>query len=151
MPPKRTHDDAQTSLKEKLQTLQGTNARGRRNGVTNAINGSSLKEVDNASTNSGQTSTDLSSSNVSFAPLEFLRPTTTMRPRPLTVLLQYRSNGLLKNLPFFKDTDEHTTSTHLQPSRILSATSCSVRASGAFHPRWHDRNRSGEYKRTSWH
>lgn len=66
MPPKRTHDEAQpASLKEKLQHLQGTNARGRRNGGANTINGSGLKEVDNASTNSGQTSSDLSSSNVS--------------------------------------------------------------------------------------
>jgi hypothetical protein len=65
MPPKRTqaHDEAHTSLKDKLQNLQGSNARGgRRNGGAGALNGSSLKEVDNASTNSGQTSTDLSSS-----------------------------------------------------------------------------------------
>lgn len=73
MPPKRTHntDEAHTSLKDKLQNLQGPNARGvRRNGGPGAMNGSSLKEVDNASTNSGHTSTDLSSSgNVSRAPL----------------------------------------------------------------------------------
>jgi hypothetical protein len=65
MPPKRTHphDEAHASLKDKLQTLQGSNARGgRRNGGPTALNGSNLKEVDNASTNSGQTSTDLSSS-----------------------------------------------------------------------------------------
>ncbi|RII05836.1 hypothetical protein CUC08_Gglean009051 [Alternaria sp. MG1] len=65
MPPKRTHahDEAHTSLKDKLQNLQGSNARGgRRNGGPNVANGSALKEVDNASTHSGQTSTDLSSS-----------------------------------------------------------------------------------------
>ncbi|KAJ4288435.1 hypothetical protein N0V90_011670 [Kalmusia sp. IMI 367209] len=59
MPPKRAHEDPQ-SLKEKLHSLQaGTNARGRRNGNANHINGSNLKEVmssngDNASTHSGQ-------------------------------------------------------------------------------------------------
>ncbi|KAF2791023.1 hypothetical protein K505DRAFT_377087 [Melanomma pulvis-pyrius CBS 109.77] len=58
MPPKRTQEDPLT-LKEKLHSLQGTNARGRRNGTTNLANGSHLKEVmsstaDNASTNSGQ-------------------------------------------------------------------------------------------------
>lgn len=59
MPPaKRTHEDT-TSLKEKLHSLQGTNARGRRNGASILTNGSHLKEVmsstaDNASTNSGQ-------------------------------------------------------------------------------------------------
>lgn len=59
MPPsKRTQDDPQ-SLKEKLHSLQGNGARGRRNGNGNAANGSNLKEVmssngDNASTNSGQ-------------------------------------------------------------------------------------------------
>jgi histone deacetylase complex subunit SAP30 len=67
MPPKRNHDDAaHNPLKDKLQNLQGSNARGGRRNGQNVINGSSLKEVDNASTNSGQTSTDLSSSgNVS--------------------------------------------------------------------------------------
>lgn len=79
MPPKRNHDEAQTaSLKEKLQHIQGTNPRGRRNGGT--TNGSNLKEVDNASTNSGQTSNDLNSSNVSYAPaplqVPHRRPTT---------------------------------------------------------------------------
>jgi histone deacetylase complex subunit SAP30 len=70
MPPKRNHDDAaHSSLKDKLQNLQGSNARGGRRNGPNAMNGSSLKEVDNASTNSGQTSTDLSSSgNVSRDP-----------------------------------------------------------------------------------
>ncbi|KAH9877046.1 hypothetical protein IAQ61_002407 [Plenodomus lingam] len=66
MPPKRTHDEPQPgSLKEKLQHLQASNAnaRGRRNGGANTMNGSSLKEVDNASTNSGQTSHDSSSSS----------------------------------------------------------------------------------------
>lgn len=61
MPPKRNAEDVQT-LKEKLQS---TNARGRRNGGAHPANGSSLKEVDNASTNSGQTSNDLDTSNVS--------------------------------------------------------------------------------------
>jgi len=62
MPPKRNTEDVQT-LKEKLQS---TNARGRRTGGTHPTNGSSLKEVDNASTNSGQTSNDLDTSNVSY-------------------------------------------------------------------------------------
>ena len=59
MPPKRTHEDAQ-SLKEKLHSLPGhTNARGRRTGNAAHANGSNLKEVmssngDNASTHSGQ-------------------------------------------------------------------------------------------------
>ncbi|KAH9868924.1 hypothetical protein J1614_007999 [Plenodomus biglobosus] len=69
MPPKRSHDESQpASLKEKLQHLQtsNANARGRRNGGANAINGSSLKEVDNASTNSGQTCSDSSSSNIKW-------------------------------------------------------------------------------------
>ncbi len=61
MPPKRNPEDVQT-LKEKLHN---TNARGRRTGGTQPTNGSSLKEVDNASTNSGQTSNDLDTSNVS--------------------------------------------------------------------------------------
>lgn len=61
MPPKRNTEDVQT-LKEKLHN---TNARGRRTGGTQATNGSSLKEVDNASTNSGQTSNDVDTSNVS--------------------------------------------------------------------------------------
>ena len=67
MPPKRNPEDPPQNLKEKLQSLQSTNARGRRNGGANTMNGSNLKEVDNASTNSGQTSNDLSSSNVSSA------------------------------------------------------------------------------------
>ncbi|KAF2125102.1 hypothetical protein P153DRAFT_370424 [Dothidotthia symphoricarpi CBS 119687] len=67
MPPaKRVHEDAQ-QLKEKLHSLQGTNARGRRNGGIVTTNGSSLKEVDNASTNSGHTSTEASSSNMKWA------------------------------------------------------------------------------------
>ncbi|KAF2469659.1 uncharacterized protein BDR25DRAFT_178738, partial [Lindgomyces ingoldianus] len=59
MPPaKRAHEDTLT-LKEKLHSLQGTTARGRRNGHASLTNGSNLKEVmsstaDNASTNSGQ-------------------------------------------------------------------------------------------------
>lgn len=70
MPPKRAHDDSQSaSLKDKLQHLQNSNsnARGRRNGGANALNGSNLKEVDNASSNSGQTSNDSSSSHVRLA------------------------------------------------------------------------------------
>ena len=42
MPPKRSHnaDDAQPSLKDKLQNLQASNARGpRRNGAASIING----------------------------------------------------------------------------------------------------------------
>lgn len=74
MPPKRNPDDAPQNLKEKLQNLQNANARGRRPGGANAVNGSSLKEVDNASTNSGQTSNDVSSSNVSSAPLGAIIP-----------------------------------------------------------------------------
>ncbi|KAJ4363049.1 hypothetical protein N0V83_010167 [Neocucurbitaria cava] len=70
MPPKRNPEDAPQNLKEKLQSLQGTNARGRRNGGANAMNGSSLKEVDNASTNSGQTTNDLSSSNIKWSSQE---------------------------------------------------------------------------------
>jgi histone deacetylase complex subunit SAP30 len=64
MPPKKNHDDSTQLLKEKLQ---GANARDRRNGKAAAANGSSLKEVDNASTNSGQTLNDNNSSNVSLA------------------------------------------------------------------------------------
>ncbi len=65
MPPKRVTEDGPQNLKEKLSALQGTNARGRRNGGQNAMNGGVLKEADIASTNSGQTSNELSSSNVS--------------------------------------------------------------------------------------
>jgi hypothetical protein len=61
MPPKKIHDDSTQLLKEKLQ---GANAR--RNGKAAATNGSGLKEVDNASTNSGQTNADSNSSNVSL-------------------------------------------------------------------------------------
>ncbi|KAL6710977.1 hypothetical protein ACN47E_006852 [Coniothyrium glycines] len=61
MPPKRNPDDTQ-SLKAKLQ-----DARGRRNGGIQAVNGSIPKEVDNASTNSGATSSDQSSSNIKWA------------------------------------------------------------------------------------
>jgi histone deacetylase complex subunit SAP30 len=61
MPPKKTYDDSTQLLKEKLQ---GANVR--RNGKAAATNGSGLKEVDNASTNSGHTNTDLNSSNVSL-------------------------------------------------------------------------------------
>lgn len=69
MPPKKNYDDSTQLLKEKLQN---TNGRGR-NGKAATTNGSSLKEVDNASTNSGQTSNESNSSNVSSA---------MFRPRP---------------------------------------------------------------------
>jgi hypothetical protein len=63
MPPKKNVDENTPTqlLKEKLQ---GANSRDRRNGRANAAGGSGLKEVDNASTNSGQTTHD-STSNVS--------------------------------------------------------------------------------------
>ncbi|KAF1946946.1 hypothetical protein EJ02DRAFT_200288 [Clathrospora elynae] len=68
MPPKRIiHDEAHmtSSLKDNLkeQHLQGASARGRRNGGNNAMNGSSLKDVDNASSSTGQTASDPSSSS----------------------------------------------------------------------------------------
>ena len=72
MPPaKRLQEDTST-LKDKLHSLQGANARGRRNGASNLANGSHLKEVmsstaDNASTNSGQNDHS-SSSGVSYRP-----------------------------------------------------------------------------------
>jgi hypothetical protein len=59
MPPKRQHHDEASAIKEKLQ-----GARDRRNGRAAATNGSSLKEVDNASVHSGQTSIDSNPSNV---------------------------------------------------------------------------------------
>jgi histone deacetylase complex subunit SAP30 len=62
MPPKRQHEDG-TALKEKLQ--QSANPHNRRNGKTTAVNGSALKEVDNASS---QTSNDTNPSNVSPSP-----------------------------------------------------------------------------------
>ena len=90
MPPKRNTEDVQT-LKEKLQN---TNARGRRTGGTHLTNGSSLKEVDHASTNSGQTSNDLDTSNVSH------------RLIPLRLLLLYTTTrqcaSLVDNHPIFR-------------------------------------------------
>jgi hypothetical protein len=71
MPPKKQHDDA-AAVKEKLQ-----GARDRRNG--RALNGSSLKEVDNASVHSGQTASDTSSSNV--RPAGFGLPLPAQSPR----------------------------------------------------------------------
>jgi histone deacetylase complex subunit SAP30 len=59
MPPKKQYDDNTQLLKEKLQGAS------RRNGRVSTTNGSNLKEVDNASTNSGQTSNDSNPSNVS--------------------------------------------------------------------------------------
>jgi hypothetical protein len=90
MPPaKRNHDDVQT-LKEKLQ---GSNARGRRTqGATSQpATSSALKEVDNASTNSGHTAHDTTSSHVSHTtpPATFTTPTTpttTPHPPPLSCL-----------------------------------------------------------------
>jgi hypothetical protein len=61
MPPRRTHDSDPQSLKEKLHA----NARDRRTGKAAATNGSSLKEVDNVSTHSGQHSGETNASNVS--------------------------------------------------------------------------------------
>ena len=79
MPPaKRTQEDPQ-SLKEKLHSLQGSSARGRRNGTNTTANGNHSKDVmsstaDNASTHSGQN--DHSSSGVSSSrpPLAPARP-----------------------------------------------------------------------------
>lgn len=59
MPPaKRSHEDPQ-ALKEKLHALQGTNARGRRNGNANLANGNHARDSaslngDNASSSGGQ-------------------------------------------------------------------------------------------------
>jgi hypothetical protein len=64
MPPKKQYDDSTQLLKEKLQGAS------RRNGRVSTTNGSNLKEVDNASTNSGQTSSDSNPSNVSAVTLE---------------------------------------------------------------------------------
>jgi histone deacetylase complex subunit SAP30 len=61
MPPKKQHTDDTQAIKEKLQ-----GSRNPRNGRANAPNGSSLKEVDNASVGSGQTSGESNLSNVSF-------------------------------------------------------------------------------------
>jgi hypothetical protein len=82
MPPRRTHESDPQSLKEKLYA----NARDRRTGKAAATNGSGLKEVDNASTHSGQPVSETSSSNVSprfsdaRAPSVFTAPTTTYLP-----------------------------------------------------------------------
>ncbi|KAF2714287.1 hypothetical protein K504DRAFT_462695 [Pleomassaria siparia CBS 279.74] len=61
MPPAKRTQEETAALKEnaKLHSLQGTSARGRRNGATGLANGSNLKEVmssnaDNASTSNGQ-------------------------------------------------------------------------------------------------
>lgn len=105
MPPKRSTEDVLT-LKEKLQN---TNSRGRRTGGTN---GSSLKEVDNASTNSGQTSNDLDTSNVrhrlTSVQLSHLTPHYRIAQQTLTFVSRsdemelsraYRSPGLQTSLP----------------------------------------------------
>ncbi|KAH6612109.1 hypothetical protein C7974DRAFT_91353 [Boeremia exigua] len=91
MPPKRTTEDVQT-LKEKLHN---TNARGRRTGGTHLANGSSLKEVDNASTNSGHTSNDLDTSNMKW---------TTQEP---AVLQAYRRTYRLDTPSTFKNPLSH--------------------------------------------
>jgi hypothetical protein len=62
MPPKKQHHDETQSVKEKLQ-----GSRNPRTGRATVLNGSNLKEVDNASVHSGQTSTDSNASNVGFA------------------------------------------------------------------------------------
>lgn len=108
MPPKRNPDDGPQNLKEKLQNLQNANARGRRNAGMVAANGSTLKEVDNASTNSGQTSNDSSSSNVSLLRDEPTRLTALPRLRLLIILFSLdqmvfsrdlRPPGLPKSIP----------------------------------------------------
>jgi histone deacetylase complex subunit SAP30 len=69
MPPaKRNHEDVQ-ALKEKLQ---GSNARGRRTqgAGTQPATSSALKEVDNASTNSGHTAADASPSHMKWTSQE---------------------------------------------------------------------------------
>jgi hypothetical protein len=148
MPPaKRTQEDPNT-LKEKLHSLQGTNARGRRNGASNLANGSHLKEVmsstaDNISTNSGQNDHN-SSSGVShrsaychFAHITDLRAL-------------HRWHGRNKTAPSSKVTDEPTASTPRPRSRTLLVTLCSAMASDAFHLQWHGRRQSGECRRSSW-
>ncbi|KAF9694003.1 hypothetical protein EKO04_007770 [Ascochyta lentis] len=98
MPPKRNAEDVQT-LKEKLQN-SSTNARGRRTGGTQAANGSSLKEVDNASTNSGQTSSDLDTSNQSSLQMKW----TSQEP---AVLQGYRRAYRLDTPSTFKNPLSH--------------------------------------------
>ncbi|KAH3915548.1 hypothetical protein HBI56_148690 [Parastagonospora nodorum] len=62
MPPKKQHHDETQSVKEKLQ-----GSRNPRNGRATVLNGSALKEVDNASVHSGQTSSDSNPSNIKWA------------------------------------------------------------------------------------
>ncbi|PVH94260.1 hypothetical protein DM02DRAFT_196883 [Periconia macrospinosa] len=97
MPPsKRTQEDPQ-SLKEKLHSLQGTGARGRRNGNANTANGSNLKDVmssngDNASTNSGQNEHTSG---------------TRWDTQDITVLQSYRRAYRLDTQPAFKNPLSH--------------------------------------------
>jgi len=64
MPPKRQHEDP-AALKEKLQSA---NPHNRRNGKT-AINGSALKEVDNASQASNENISSHVSPSISLLPM----------------------------------------------------------------------------------
>ncbi|OCL14206.1 hypothetical protein AOQ84DRAFT_331457 [Glonium stellatum] len=74
MPPTKTRvlqEDPSTTLKEKLNALQATTARARRNGGPPLTNGSSLKEVvsstaDTASTNGGTQSNQNGGSGISW-------------------------------------------------------------------------------------
>ncbi|KAH8729004.1 hypothetical protein GQ44DRAFT_737185 [Phaeosphaeriaceae sp. PMI808] len=92
MPPKKNYDDNTQLLKEKLQ---GANARDRRNGRANATNGSSLKEVDNVSTNSGQTSSDSNPSNIIWS------------SQDISVLRDYRRAYRLDSPSAFKNPLSH--------------------------------------------
>jgi hypothetical protein len=114
MPPKKQHDDA-AAIKEKLQ-----GARDRRNGRANAVNGSNLKEVDNASVHSGQTNSDSNSSNVRLVGFGLTFSTTVASARAwpharLTAL--NRSSGRRKTRLSYKATGEHTASTRRPRSR----------------------------------
>lgn len=76
MPPTKTRvlqEDQNTTLKEKLNSLQATTARARRNGALPLTNGSSLKDVvsstaDTTSTNGGAQSNQNGGSGVSCQP-----------------------------------------------------------------------------------
>jgi histone deacetylase complex subunit SAP30 len=76
MPPTKTRvlqEDQNTTLKEKLNSLQVTTARARRNGAPPLTNGSSLKDVvsstaDTTSTNGGAQSNQNGGSGVSCQP-----------------------------------------------------------------------------------
>jgi len=76
MPPTKTRvlqEDQNTTLKERLNSLQATTARARRNGAPPLTNGSSLKDVvsstaDTTSTNGGAQSNQNGASGVSCQP-----------------------------------------------------------------------------------